>query len=99
MRPFYVYDNWSAYDELSDNIALTEELALRELEEIRRLQSHGVKFDAYLMDAYWYDPAGGYRTWRPDRWPDGPDRWLSGCRDAGLQPGLWFPANTCFELS
>ena len=29
-----VYNNWSAYDELSDNIELTEALAMRELEQI-----------------------------------------------------------------
>jgi len=31
--PVTVYDNWSAYDELSDNIPLTEELAMRELND------------------------------------------------------------------
>ena len=30
--PIWVYNNWSAYDELSDNVPLTEELAMRELE-------------------------------------------------------------------
>ena len=28
--PILVYNNWSAYDELSDHVPLTEELALRE---------------------------------------------------------------------
>src|SRR5580700_2996486 len=32
--PVWVYNNWSSYDELSDNIPLTEELAMKELEEI-----------------------------------------------------------------
>lgn len=97
-RPYYVYDNWSAYDELSDNIPLTEELALFQLEQVKRLMSRGVKCDAYLMDAYWYDPAGAYKTWRKDRFPDGPDKWLDACQEAGLAPGLWFPANTAFTL-
>jgi hypothetical protein len=98
-RPFYVYDNWSTYDELSDAVPLTEELALFQLEQVRRFMASGVKFDAYLMDAYWYDPSSAYRKWRPDRWPEGPDRWLRECDEAGLQPGLWFPANTAFELN
>jgi len=29
--PIWVYNDWSAYDELSDNIPLTEALAMREL--------------------------------------------------------------------
>ena len=30
--PISVYDNWSAYDELSDNVPLTETLAMREFD-------------------------------------------------------------------
>ncbi|HTQ09516.1 MAG TPA: hypothetical protein VMI31_05535, partial [Fimbriimonadaceae bacterium] len=41
---------------------------------------------------------GGYRTWKKDRWPDGPQGWLDACAEHGLLPGLWFPANTAFEL-
>src|SRR5882724_2666718 len=62
--PIWVYNDWSAYDELSDNIPLTEELAMRELDEIARLRSFGVHFDYYMMDAFWFAPDGGYRTWR-----------------------------------
>lgn len=32
--PIWVYNNWSSYDELSDRIPLTEELAMRELRQI-----------------------------------------------------------------
>src|SRR6266403_1816451 len=50
-KPIWVYNNWSAYDELSDRIPLTEELAMKELDEIIRLRSLGVRFDYYMMDA------------------------------------------------
>src|SRR6266851_5508308 len=53
--PIFVYNNWSAYDELSDNIPLTEHLALKELDEILRLRRFGVRFDYYMMDAFWFD--------------------------------------------
>ena len=53
--PIWVYNNWSAYDELSDRIPLTEELAMRELAQIVRLQQFGVHFDYYMMDAFWFD--------------------------------------------
>ena len=41
-QPIAVYNNWSAYDELSDNIELTEQLAMKELGEILRLRRAGV---------------------------------------------------------
>jgi hypothetical protein len=96
--PVWVYNDWSAYDELSDTVPLTEELAMRELHEIERLRQQGVRFDYYMMDAFWYDPAGAYRTWRKPEWPKGPDRWISGCRAAGIKPGLWFSSNTLTSL-
>ncbi len=97
-EPIAVYNNWSAYDELSDNVELTEELALRQLHEILRLRKAGVRMDYYLMDAFWYDPKGGYRTFRQPHWPDGPDRWLAECRAAGLKPGLWLACNVRSKL-
>jgi len=72
--PIWVYNDWSAYDELSDNIPLTEALAMKELDEIVRLRKLGVHFDYYMMDAFWFAPDGGYRTWRTPNWPNGPDR-------------------------
>jgi hypothetical protein len=92
-EPSSVYCNWSAYDELSDSVRLTEELAMRELSEILRLRKQGVRFDYYLMDAFWFTPDGAYRTWRKPDWPDGPDRWLEACKANGLKPGLWFSTN------
>src|SRR4051812_15912417 len=67
--PIWVYNNWSSYDELSDNIPLTETLAIRELDEMIRLARAGVHFDYYMMDAFWFDPDGAYRTWRKPNWP------------------------------
>ncbi len=92
-EPLFVYNNWSAYDELSDNIPLDEALALKELEHVVRLKKQGVRVDYYLMDAFWFDINKGYRQWRTDRWPEGPRRWLEACRKEGIKPGLWFSTN------
>ena len=54
-KPVFVYNDWSAYDELSDNVVQTEELAMRELNEILRLKKSGVQIDYYVMDAFWFD--------------------------------------------
>ncbi len=97
--PIFVYNNWSAYDELSDNIPLTERLTMKELDEILRLRQFGARFDYYTIDAFWFDPDGGYRTWRKPNWPNGPDAWIRRCRDNGILPGLWFSTNTLVKIN
>jgi hypothetical protein len=97
--PIWVYNNWSSYDELSDNVPQTEELAMRELAEIVRLKKYGVHFDYYVMDAFWFDPDGGYRRWRKPNWPDGPDRWIAACQANGLKPGMWFGTNALVKIN
>lgn len=97
--PVWVYNNWSSYDELSDNIPLTEQLAMRELDEILRLKKHGVHFDYYMMDAFWFDPDGGYRKWRKPNWPDGPDSWIAKCKANELLPGMWFGTNALVHIN
>jgi len=97
--PISVYDNWSTYDELSDNVPLTQELAMRELDQILRLRKAGVRFDYYVMDAFWFDPDSGYRTWKKPNWPNGPDLWLKACLENGIRPGLWFSTNTLVHLN
>src|SRR5579862_4252155 len=97
-QPVAVYNNWSAYDELSDNIELTEALAMKELEQILRLRRAGIRFDYYVMDAFWYSTNGGYRQFRQPNWPNGPERWLKACRDHDIKPGLWVACNVPFRL-
>jgi hypothetical protein len=93
-HPICVYINWAAYDELSDNVELTEELAMRQLDELLRLRRNGVRLDYYLMDAFWYAPDGAYRAWRKPHWPNGPDAWLDKCLSHGVLPGLWVAGNS-----
>jgi len=92
-KPVFVYNNWSAYDELSDKVVQTEELAMRELNEIFRLRKSGVQIDYYVMDAFWFDKMGGYRTWSKEHWPNGPGKWLETCLANQVRPGMWFSTN------
>lgn len=92
-QPVFVYNNWSAYDELSDKVVQTEALAMRELGEILRLRNSGVQIDYYVMDAFWFDKMGGYRSWNHEHWPNGPDKWLKGCLSNKIRPGMWFSTN------
>ncbi|HWX22204.1 MAG TPA: hypothetical protein VN578_20065 [Candidatus Binatia bacterium] len=97
-QPVAVYNNWSAYDELSDNIELTESLAMKEVDQILRLRRSGVRIDYYVMDAFWYSTNGGYREFRRPHWPNGPDRWLKACLEHQIKPGLWVASNVPFRL-
>ena len=97
-HPISVYINWAAYDELSDNVELTEEIAMRQLHELLRLRKLGVRFDYYLMDCFWFARDGAYRTWRKPHWPDGPERWLDTCLANDVKPGLWLSTNTFRNL-
>jgi hypothetical protein len=92
-EPVFIYNNWSAYDELSDNKPQTEELAMRELNEIIRLKKLGVEIDYYVMDAFWFDLWGGYRVWHKQHWPNGSDKWLETCKQNNIKPGMWFSTN------
>jgi len=97
--PIWVYNNWSSYDELSDNIPLTEALAMKELDELARLQKQGAHFDYYMMDAFWFAPDGGYRTWRTPNWPNGPDKWIAACKEHDILPGMWFGTNALVHIN
>lgn len=97
-NPISVYDNWSAYDELSDHVPLTQALSMRELDNVIRLKKAGARFDYYVMDAFWFDPNGGYRTWKKPNWPNGPWLWIKTCEENGIRPGLWFSTNTLVHL-
>ena len=92
--PAGIYINWAAYDEISDNVPLTEELAMKQFDELLRLRRLGVRFDYYINDAFWYARDGGYRLFRKPNWPKGPDAWLERCRKEGVKPGLWLGVNT-----
>lgn len=93
-RPLGIYINWSAYDELSDAVQLDQDLAMRQLDHLLRLRRAGARLDAYIMDCFWYDPDGAYRTWRTPHWRDQGEGWLKACRDHGVLPGLWFGCNS-----
>ncbi len=92
-HPISIYLNWSAYDELSDKVPLTEKIAMDQLVELERLQKKGVRWDYYLMDAFWHAPEGGYRHWRRPHWRDDGETWLAACAELGILPGLWFGCN------
>jgi hypothetical protein len=100
VRPIWVYDNWGAYTDGEggfDDTRLTEDFAITQLRNAARLTEHGVRFDYHMMNAFWFEPRGGYREWRRGDWPNGPERWLAECREHGILPGLWFGTNVMWK--
>lgn len=93
-----IYNNWASYDELSDSIPLDEALAMRQFDSLLHFRDRGVPFDTYIVDAFWFAQDGAYRTWRKPNWPNGPDGWLARCDWEGIEPGLWFTANTLCHI-
>lgn len=92
-RPLSVYVSWASHDQLSDNVPLTEELAMKELEALVRLKNQGVQFDYYLLDMFWFDKHEGFREFDREKWPNGHERWIKACNDNGIKPGLWITTN------
>jgi len=92
-KPTSVYITWAAHDELSDTIPLTEALAMKQLNEMLRLKKEGMFFDYYLMDMFWFDKNLGYREFKREGWPNGPDNWIAACLANGIKPGLWLSTN------
>lgn len=92
-RPSSIYITWGSHDQLSDTVELTEELAMKQLNEMIRLKSLGMKFDYFLMDMFWFDKNGGYRKFDQKNWPSGPDVWLEKCKQNDIIPGLWLSTN------
>jgi hypothetical protein len=95
LEPVSVYVTWAAHDELSDSVKLDEALAMRELAAVTRLKEQGARFDYFVLDMGWFERDGGFRTFRKESWPDGPDRFFAACREKGLKPGLWLSTNVC----
>ncbi len=97
--PIFVYDSGAAPDGHSADALANNEEAMRELAEAVRLERAGVRWDGFIMDGQWFAPDGGYRVWRAEAWPKGPETWIQQCRAHGIPPGLWFATNTLDGMS
>ena len=89
-RPISIYCDWAMHDELGDTVPLTEALTMRALDALEHWQrAHGVSFDYYLLDCFWFESPGDYRSFKADAWPRGFGPALDRIRALGMAPGLW----------
>lgn len=70
-------------------VELTEGLVMKSVEQLRALQSRGIRFDYYCIDTGWNDPAGDLKTFYPKNFPHGEAKPLAAVRELGMKPLLW----------
>jgi hypothetical protein len=91
--PIAVYGHDSTYGQAFASTPVDEKQALRDLDELQRLKSAGVRTDYDMMDLSWFKPGGAYRNLHSAAWPNGPDAWIAKCRAIGIRPGLRINGN------
>jgi hypothetical protein len=99
LAPIVVYNHNSSNTGNKPSVATSpsESQALSDLDEIARLKKSGMRIDYYLISASSFAP-GNLHALRGQDWPDGPDAWISKCRDVGIRPGLEIGPNTLNAL-
>ena len=96
-RPFSIFCDWSMHDELGDAIELDEAMTLSALDTLERWQREfAVRFDYYLLDAFWFDPSAPYTAFKQPHWPHGFETARARILELGMKPGLWYDVNASF---
>ncbi len=89
-EPVSIYCDWALHDELGDDVRLSEELTMGVLDVLERWKrDHGVTFDYYLLDCFWFKQPGDYTAFDPEMWPNGFGPACRRMQEMGLKPGLW----------
>ena len=94
-EPLRVYCDWALHCEGSvDGPELTAQMTLDNIKELKEFERRsGVKFDYYLMDAFWFETGVPYTRFKKKNFPDGPAPVVSALKEAGMKFGLWFDIN------
>ncbi|MFO7957296.1 MAG: hypothetical protein R6X33_09370 [Candidatus Brocadiia bacterium] len=89
-QPLSIYCDWALHDELGDDVRLTEEMTMGVLDTLGRWKGeHGVGFDYYLIDCFWFEQPGDYTRFNPETWPNGFGPARRRMEELGMTPGLW----------
>ncbi|MBO4422231.1 MAG: hypothetical protein J5879_02245 [Clostridia bacterium] len=94
-KPYRVYSDWALRDDLTpSDPVLSESLTLSALDAIESFtKKSGVRFDTYLMDAFWFEDKVPYTEFRRSAFPHGIGAVLRRAGELGLDFGLWFDIN------
>lgn len=87
--PFSDYSTWGLHDELGDNVHLSEALAVAALDRLLEWKrDHGLTYDVFHLDAFWFDSEKGFDDFHPVLWPNGPKPLLDRLHAEGMSMGL-----------
>ena len=93
-KPLKIYCDWALHDDLSDSVYLTEELTLANIQNVVNFgKKSGVRFDYYLMDAFWFEENDPYIKFKASTFPNGSTKVVKSINDCGMKFGLWFDIN------
>lgn len=90
-----VYCDWGLHDDMTEgDPILTAEMTLKNIQDIAEFsKKSGVKFDYYLMDAFWFEKGKPYSHFRKETFPEGYAPIVAALKDADMKYGLWFDMN------
>lgn len=92
-----IYGDWGLHDDLTPgDPVLTAEMTLKNIRDIADFSKKtGVKFDYYLMDAYWFEryTEKPYTEFCAETFPEGYRPVVDALKEAGIRYGLWFDIN------
>lgn len=89
-----IASTWGFHDELGDAVRLDEGLCHRLLDRLAAWRDrHGMAFDFFHVDCFWFDRTRPYDAFDPETFPSGPEPILRRVREMGLGFGLWFAVN------
>lgn len=92
-----IYCDWGLHDELSDRIELTESMTDEMLKYLQKLKNtFSIKFDYYLIDAFWFEENIPYIQFKSKNWPHGFEDTKHKMKELGIKLGLWFDLTGAF---
>ena len=86
-----IYDIYGLHDiaDMDDPTPVTEEMVLRNLDQLAELGRRGISFDYYFLDAGWSNPSGDLRDFDPTHFPTGQAELVRRIDELGMRFGLW----------
>lgn len=93
--PYRVFCNWGLYDNLTPNDPIIDEkLAIKNLNDLKKfIIGSKVRFDYYIMDAFWHKEGNKYQEYDKDIFPNGISNVLNKVKQLKMNFGLWFDIN------
>ena len=95
-----IYCDWGLHDDLAkgeDLVELTEKMTLENIARVaEQSKKSGVRYDYYLMDAFWFEDHNPYIDFKRRTFPHGAAPVIEALEKEGMKYGLWFDLNCIY---